>query len=175
MVHGLHVNVTEGTIVEATGLPQLGVIWFSKKASILAAKVNFLRGEEQVKEKGKGIDRTSLPPPWKDVSYFVQRYITCEGRFTIVFNYHFMLLSHLHHGKFLNIPYFLLESMKLMASSVHQSKHPQACVSNHGLIKLLVIHALEQKNGMWLEFITPAGTQGSMEEERNDTKKLGRG
>jgi hypothetical protein len=47
------------------------VIWFNIKVSILAAKANFLRAEEQVKDKGKGIDRTSLPPTWKVVSYFV--------------------------------------------------------------------------------------------------------
>jgi hypothetical protein len=62
--------------------------------------------------------------------------------------------------------------MKLMAIFVCRSKHLQAYVSNHGLIKILVIHALEQKNATWLEFTTLVGTQGSVEKKSSDIEKL---
>jgi hypothetical protein len=67
----LHVNVTEATIGEVTGLPRIGVIWFNKKELISIAKTKFWRDKEQVRNKGKGIERTSLPSPWKYVTYFI--------------------------------------------------------------------------------------------------------
>jgi hypothetical protein len=45
------------------------------------------------------------------------KYITCEGRFSIVYSYHFQLLSEFRHRmdlppkQKLNIPYFLLQSL----------------------------------------------------------------
>jgi hypothetical protein len=87
-----------------------------------------------------------------------------------------MLLSHLHHLKLLNIPYFLLESLKLMANFVHQSKHPQTCVMNHDISKILVNHALEQQDRTWIEFINRVETNVSTEEEEKSTnEKFGKG
>jgi hypothetical protein len=85
-----------------------------------------------------------------------------------------MLLSHLHHGQLLNIPYFLLESLKSMTGSVRHSKHPQTCITNHGLIKLLVIHALRKRNATWHELIGHTETQGLEVERREDTEKVTR-
>lgn len=117
------------------------------------------------------MDRNLVPSPWQHVALFVQKYITCMGRFTIVFQNHFMILSHLRHRQLLDIPYFLWESLKLVDQFVHRSKHPHACVTNHGLIKLLVIRALEQRNRTWLEFIPPTESPVREDSEENSEGK----
>jgi hypothetical protein len=71
-VHGLHIEVKKGIVAEVTGLPRTGVIWFNNKAFIQETRMNFLRGEEEVRNQGNGVNITSLPFPWKDVEYFIQ-------------------------------------------------------------------------------------------------------
>lgn len=61
--------------------------------------------------KHRGFDRTYLPYRWEDVALFIQKFITCEGHFRIIFNYHFQLLAHLRTGKLINLPYYLLNSL----------------------------------------------------------------
>jgi len=74
------------------------------------------------------------------------KYITCEGRFSIIYGYHFRLLHELRYGmdlpptRKLSLPYLLLQTLiecdtKLNAGIPDQLAH-------HGLIKLLVEDAL---------------------------------
>ena len=39
-----------------------------------------------------------------------------------------------------------------MAAAVKTTAHPEACVTNHGLIKLIVLDALGQRGKTWEEF-----------------------
>ena len=70
------------------------------------------------------------------------KYITCEGRFSIVYGYHFKLLSELRHGmdlppeKKLSIPYFLLQSLIECGTKLKEGTPDQ--LAHHGLIKILV-------------------------------------
>ena len=86
--------------------------------------------------------RTSLLPPWNEVSLQIMKYITCEGRYSIVYGYHFRLLTELRHQielpveKKLSIPYFLLQSLIECATKLKEGIPDQ--VAHHGLIKLLV-------------------------------------
>ena len=74
------------------------------------------------------------------------KYITCEGRFSIVYGYHFRPLTELRHQMDLpaedklSIPYFLLQSMAECAIKLREGTPDQ--VAHHGLIKLLVEDAL---------------------------------
>lgn len=76
----------------------------------------FLEGEEPTEDKN-GVRRVSLPYPWNEVSYQLIKYISCEGRYSVVYDYHFRLLEELrfgaetppHHRP--NIPYFLQQSL----------------------------------------------------------------
>lgn len=97
----------------------MGKWWFDKKINDPSLKAEFVQGEEQLEKKGRGIDIFSLPQAWGDVSLYIIEYITYEGRETIVSNYHFALLNHLHHGKLVNIPYFLLENIRHMSVAVN--------------------------------------------------------
>jgi len=114
---GLTLEVTLELISRVTGLP-LRLPW-SKEERLLgqAAKKAFFLPEEHPVEDKNGVRRTSLPPLWSEVSFQIMKYITCEGRFSIIYGYHFRFLSELRHGmdlppeEKLSIPYFLLQSL----------------------------------------------------------------
>ena len=111
----------------------------------------FVRGEEMLQQKGHGISINSLPPPCDTVTLGIQKFLTCEGRYTILYHYHFKLLALLRHGHLINIPYFLYGMLKQMDSHVRRAKHPTSSVSHHGLIKVLVLHSLAKQGRRWVE------------------------
>lgn len=88
----------------------------------------------------------SIPYPWNDVSYHIIKYILCEGRYSVVYGYHFRLLHELRFGENtpphnqLSIPYFLLQFMIDMRINVQEGKHQQ--LAHHRLIKLILEDAL---------------------------------
>jgi hypothetical protein len=146
MVNGVRIPVSEESIVAVTGLPTTGDRWFNRKIHLLDAQKDFLVNNEQIRTKGRGADVNSLPEPWGKVAEFVKRYITCEGRYQVVYFSDFILLSHLRHQKFINIPYYLLHSLNNMAHFVKKSKNPKNCLSNHRLIGLLIRNGMDISN-----------------------------
>ena len=137
-------EVTEEVISRVTSLPIKGWRWFNRKINDPSLKEDFLVGEEKLEKKGKGTDRMPLPHPWEDVALGLIKYITYEGRSMIVLNYHFPLLNHLRHHQRIKLPFYLLGNIKHMAVEVKTATHPEACVTNHGVIKLIVLDALGQ-------------------------------
>ena len=111
-----------------------------------AAKKAFFLLEEHPVEDKNGVRRASLPPLWSEVIFQIMKYITCEGRFNIVYGYHFRLLNELRHGmdlppeQKLSIPYFLLQSLIECGTKSNEGILDQ--LAHHGLIKLLVEDAL---------------------------------
>jgi hypothetical protein len=70
------------------------------------------------------------------------------------FIYHLKLFSHFEGGPQINFPYFLWMSLKKMARGVRSvSKKPETSLHHHGLIKLLVIHALKTQGGNWKQLL----------------------
>lgn len=111
---GLTPEITHELIIQVTVLP-LGISWSKEERTLgQAAKTTFFLPEEQFAEDKNGVQRASLTPFWSEVSLQIMKYITCEGRFNIVYGYHFQLLSELRHmmdlppEQKLSIPYFLL-------------------------------------------------------------------
>jgi len=70
------------------------------------------------------------------------KYISCEGRYSIVYGYHFKLLHELSYGmdlpasRKLSLPYFLLQSLIECGTKLNAGVPKQ--LAHHGLIKLLV-------------------------------------
>ena len=68
-------------------------------------------------EDKNGVRRASLPYPWNEVIYHLINYISCEGRYSVVYGYQFRLLEELRFGAEtpphhkLIIPYFLRQSL----------------------------------------------------------------
>jgi len=42
-----------------------------------------------------GVPRVWVKDPWKYLSFLIQIYVTCEGRFSLIFLYLIILLMHL--------------------------------------------------------------------------------
>lgn len=81
------------------------------------------------------------------------KYITYEGRHTTVFKYHFRVLSYLRFSQLeafsLNMYFFLLKSLQVMAQSARNSRQVMTVITNHGLVQLLVTHAIARFQIPW--------------------------
>lgn len=142
MVRGLFITINPKVIKKVTTHPQ-GVQWRREdKASNTFAKKNFFLNDEEPIEDKNGVRRKSLPYPWDEVSYHILKYISCEGRLSVVYGYQFRLLHELTFGddlptnQRLNVPYFLLQSIIDMSQKVQEGKHHK--LAHHGLIKLIM-------------------------------------
>ena len=94
---GLSLKLTPQYISRITELP-MGLPWDKEERKLSQqAKKEFFPPEEEFSEDKNGVRRTSLLPPWNEVSLQIMKYITCEGRFSIVYAYHFRLLTELRH------------------------------------------------------------------------------
>jgi len=146
MVRELSITITPEVISRITTLPQ-GIPWRKedKVASTFANKNFFLRHEELTEDKN-GIRRESLPYPWNEVSYHILKYISCEGRLNIIYDYQFRPPHELIFGeeipidRRISVPYFLLQSIIDMSLKVQEGKHQQ--LAHHGIIKLTLEDSL---------------------------------
>lgn len=114
---GISMEMTPEFIIRVTTLP-LGLPWSKDEKPIgKFANKTFFQNNEHLVEDKNGIIRTSIPYPWDEVSYQIIKYISCEGRYSIVYCYNFRLLHELRYGmdtptpQKLDIPYFLLQSL----------------------------------------------------------------
>ena len=85
IVQGVQIPVTEEVIAQVSRLPVNGTRWFSRKHLILNVQQDFLQPGEQVEPKGRGVALQSLPQPWPKVDEFVKKYLTCEGRYQVIY------------------------------------------------------------------------------------------
>jgi hypothetical protein len=146
IVAGVRISVTEEDIAAVSGLPMDGTRQFSRKHVIGDVQQSFFLAGERTVPKGRGVQLSSLPPPWPEVARFVKHYLTCEGRYQVVYQHDFLLLSHLRHDKRVNIPYFLLGCLKNMAYYCRRAKDPAQSLTHHRLVQLLINRGFEQQN-----------------------------
>jgi hypothetical protein len=146
VVAGVRISVTEQDIAAVSGLPMDGTRQFSRKHIIGDAQQNFFLHGEEIILKGRGVQLSSLPPPWPEVARFIKHYLTCEGRYQVVYQHDFLLLSHLRHNRRVNIPYFLLGCLKNMAHYCRRAKDPNQSLTHHRLGQLLINKGFEQQN-----------------------------
>jgi hypothetical protein len=146
VVNGVRISVTEEDIAAVSGLPTDGARIFSRKHIIRDAQQNFFLPEEQIIFKGRGIQLSSLPPPWPGVTKFIKHYLTCEGRYQVVYQHELLLLSHLRHNRHVNIPYYLLGCLRNMVPYCRKAKEPTLSLTHHRLCQLLINRGFEQQN-----------------------------
>ena len=98
MVKCLSIELIPEIIGKITTLP-LGVPWRKedKGNNQISKKKLFLEGAEAMEEKN-GVKRESLPYPWNEISYHLVKYVSCEGRYSVVYGYHFRILQELRFG-----------------------------------------------------------------------------
>jgi hypothetical protein len=146
VVNGVRISVMEEDIVEVSGLPTNDTRMFSRKHIIGNVQQNFFLPEERIVLKGRGVQLNSLPPPWPEVARFIKRYLTCEGRYQVVYQHEILLLSHLRHNRWVNIPYYLLGCLKNMVQYCRKENDPTLSLTHHRLVQLLIQKSFDQQN-----------------------------
>lgn len=88
-VRGLKITLNEEVLSLVIGIPK-GEKWDKDdKQSVGRDKKTFFRLYETYKEEKNGIKIETLLEPWDEVQYFVLKYLTSEGRLSVVHVYHF--------------------------------------------------------------------------------------
>ena len=115
---------------------------------------DFLLPENETLEWGKGVHLEKFKLEWKEAIGIVKRYITCKGRFVVVFKYHIRFLQHLNQQSKMNFPFFLLKCLQKMSNRIKgHIHHTPESVFHHGLIKLIIFTFLQRKNRNWDHFL----------------------
>lgn len=73
-----------------------------------------------------------------------------------VFIYHFKVMASLHflvHDYALNMPFCLKSALNWMSQSAKRARSSVGSLTNHGLVRLLIINALLRMPITWLQFI----------------------
>jgi hypothetical protein len=96
-----------------------------------------------------------LKSRWHGLLAVLKQFITCEGRFGLVFLYHLHLLMNFI-GFPLNMPYYLWRSLYKMAKR-YKNKRLDSSLFHHGLIRIMLVHQLELQNDDWDLFLTRNG------------------
>jgi hypothetical protein len=141
-------GVTEEFIAEAIQLPTTGQRWTKGQPVDKELCAQLLKPQYRNTKWSEGTSRTWLEPQWAQVLIILQRYLTCEGRYTIIFPCHARLLLHFT-GTLLNIPFFLLKSLKRMAEQVQRVSEFRGSLFHFGLVKILITFALSKKQETW--------------------------
>jgi hypothetical protein len=90
----------------------------------------------------------------------IQRYFTCEGRLNMIYQYHIRLFLHFTGKELMNIPFYLFRSIGKMANRVQaKSKAVDTSVFYSGMIKMIMMEELNNKNIDWEQFIASAHFQ----------------
>jgi hypothetical protein len=189
----MKLTIIEATIAEVTGLPMVGEKYF--KMVIVDRKLcqRFLKPEHKYPDWTKGIPQSFVEEEYWTMLISLQKFLTCEGRYAVTFIYHLNILSHFEGGPQIDFPHFLWMSLKKMVRGVRLvSKKPETSLHHHGLIKLLVVHALRTQGGSWKKLIQlnfsqerisksvetqEAGihSEGSRKKEKKDKRKTSGG
>ena len=104
----------------------------------------------------------------------IQRYITCEGRFSTVYRYHMRFMQHVTSANKLYLPFFLLKSLEKMPARFRN--HPTSAGSNmfhHGLFNLLITKELGKIEKSWSHFLFWGGFEVNLKPtEKRKRKKV---
>jgi hypothetical protein len=142
--------VTEQSIAKACRLVVGGERWWKKEHVVTKFVNQFLLPDKKNPDWRKGVPHSWIRQEWHTALIIIHRYITCEGRFSLIYIYHIRLLMHLNGDYPLNLPYFLLKSLEKMSKRVQS--HPttaKGSLFHQVLIKTLVISALREVQKPW--------------------------
>jgi hypothetical protein len=153
-VGDIQVEVTEEFLGQVTGLPLSGHKWF-KNAKVEEVPWSLFFTSRKINCCDKGMPVSLLKTRWHGLLAILRQFVTCEGRFGLVFLYHIRLLMNFI-GFQLNMPYYLLRSLYKMAKR-YKRQHLNSSLFHHGLIKILLVHQLKLQNDNWDAFLIRNG------------------
>jgi len=172
----LKFTVTEASIAAATDLPQEGEHWFKNKIlDEQAWKVILRNPGMDVTVFKKGIRVHALKEEWATLLLIIQKFITCEGCFGAMYMYHTRLLMNFLENQTLNLPYFLLLSLKKMCTTVQKNiEHIEPHLYHHGLVRILIEDQLKKNKDTWERFLVRNYFQEPSEAPESSTQKTPR-
>jgi hypothetical protein len=105
------------------------------------SKNKFILSYETMEDTSQGVKTTIFPTPWDEFFLHIIKYITCEGRHSLMLAYHFMsrvklrYFSYLKPKYTLSIPNFLLHHMKEMLFKVQRGN--RVAMTHCELVKII--------------------------------------
>jgi hypothetical protein len=145
-------HIEEDFVAKATGLPLSGDKWF-KNARIENIPWWSLLISKQMKYHVKGMPLDLFHPRWCNLLLIIKQFITCEGRYGLIFYFHIRLLM-VFLGFHLDFPFYFLRILQKMARFYQcPNSNPQASLFHHGFIRTLVEHHLVSIGDTWEDFL----------------------
>jgi hypothetical protein len=153
-VGDIQLKMNEEFISSATGLVATSQRWF-KNSKVDEVSWPLLFTSRKIVSCDKGMPITTLKPRWHDLLVIVKHFVTCEGRYGLVFLYHLRLLMNFI-GYPLNMPHYFLHSLYNMSKRFKREK-ADSNLFHHGLITLTIVHHLSLHGDNWQAFLSRNG------------------
>jgi hypothetical protein len=153
-VGDIKLQIDEGFISSATVLPATGQRWF-KNLKVEEVPWPLLFLSLKVTSCDRGMPISMLKPRWHDLLMLVKQFVTCEGRYRLVFLYHLWLLMNFI-GYPLNMPFYFQHSLYKMSKRFKREK-ADSSLFHHGLIKLIIFYHLILHGDSWRDFVARNG------------------
>jgi len=144
--------IDQQALAEATGLSNTGEQWFKGKYDKENFHWNHFFSRNSPKEFGKGLPVGLLKKKYYEFMLVIMNYITCEGAYSLLQPYHVRLLM-ISEGYTLNLPYFLLKSLKKMSKAYQRTSSPRS-LFHHGLICIVLKYQLAKHHLSWNKFLS---------------------
>jgi hypothetical protein len=145
--------VIKQSITKSCRLEVGGEQWWKKEHVVMEFVNQFLLPDKQNPDWKKGVPYSWIRQEWHNALIIIHRYITCEGRFSLVYTYHIRLLMHINGDYPLNLPYFLLKIVSKMSKRVQSyPTTAKGSMFHQVVIKTLVTSSLSEvhKSQNWL-------------------------
>ena len=90
--------------------------------------------------------------------FFIQKCITCEGHFSLVNIYHIIICLHFKRDRTLNVPHYLLKSLRKMSNTIYKQQiNVDKSLYHHGLTQIIVKRELHKLGIEWNKFLPENG------------------
>jgi len=139
-------KVIEEFLSDATWLPLTGQKWF-KNSKLDKVPWSLFFTSRNIDYCDKGIPVSLLKDRWHGLLAILKQFITCEGRYGLLFLNHVQLLMHFI-GFHLNVLFYLLIILYKMFERC-KKRSLDSCLFHHGLIKILLVHCLQTLGDDW--------------------------
>lgn len=101
-----------------------------------------------------GFPSRKLLDKYNPLMKIIMKYLTCEGGFNRLYQYHIILLMHFTSKKPLNLPNYLFRSLVKMTKKVQSKiRDHQASLFHHALFKVIFLHQLTWIKMSWEAFL----------------------
>jgi hypothetical protein len=153
-VGDIQLELNEDFLSSTTGLLAKGQKWF-KNSKVDEVPWPLLFTSRKINNCDKGMPVTTLKSRWHDLLAIIKQFITCKGRYGLVFLYHLRLLMSFIDFP-LNMLHFLLQSLYKMAKRFKREK-VDSSLFHHCLIKIIIVHHLRLSGDCWEAFLLRNG------------------